>query len=67
MDGRKIDWLNKTIALELGETTPINIPRLANVNAVTTSISTKYPQLTGRLALKNGPAVTVMIIDTRSM
>ena len=41
MDGRKNDWLNKTIDLELGETTPINMPRLAKVNAVRNKISTK--------------------------
>ena len=64
MEGRKIIWLNRTIERELGETTPINMPMLANVNIVRSNIKTKYPQLTGAPALKNGIAVNVMMIDT---
>ena len=67
MDGRKNDWLNKTIDLELGEITPINMPRLANVKAVRNRISTKYPQCTGEPALNNGIAVNVMMTETRKM
>ena len=44
MEGRKMDWLNKTMERELGETTPINIPRLARAKAEMIKIKTKYPQ-----------------------
>ncbi len=59
-----MDWLNKTIAREFGETTPISIPRLAIVNADTMRIKLKYPQFTGTPALKTGPAVAVIRIET---
>ena len=67
MEGRKIIWLNRTIERELGETTPINMPMLANVKMVNSNIKTKYPQLTGAFALKKGIAVNVMMMDTMIM
>ncbi len=64
MEGRKMDWLNRGIARELGETTPINMPKLAILKAASSKISTKYPQFDGTPALKNGAAVNVMMIET---
>ena len=67
MEGKKIDWLRRGTALKLGATTPINKPRLAKVNAVRININTKYPQFSGMPALKNGPAVNVITMETRDM
>ena len=47
MEGRKINWLKRTIMREFGETTPINMPILAKANIVRNNISTKYPQFVG--------------------
>ena len=65
MEGRNIAWLNNIVDLLFEEITPIKIPRLAMVNAVMTNTKTKYPQFVGIPALNNGPAVNVIITDTR--
>jgi len=67
MEGRKMDWLNKTMRRELGEITPISMPRLAMVKLVTMKTSTNEPQSSGMPALKNGPAVKAIIRETRTM
>ena len=41
MEGRKMDWLKRTIERESGETTPISNPRLAKVSAVKMNINVK--------------------------
>jgi hypothetical protein len=65
MEGRKINWLNRTIIRELGETTPIKPPRVEKVKIVSSKINTNHPQFDGTPALKKGIAVIVMMTDTR--
>src|SRR3990170_8009139 len=64
MDGTKSSCDHKTVARDVGETTPINTATDAQISASTRKTRIKSGQLTGMGALNINPEARVIIADT---